>query len=98
MIAVCTDIDEVAARMCYVQLALLGIPAIVNIGNSLTLDVRQTLHTPDIDVKFISFQILSNSLIHCIFKGIYSPFLRIGLTLASSQAQSAKDNPCAFLR
>ena len=44
MIAVCTDIDEVAARMCYVQLALLGIPAIVNIGNSLTLDVRQTLY------------------------------------------------------
>lgn len=46
MIAVCTDIDEVAARMCYVQLALLGIPAIVNIGNSLTLDVRQKLYTP----------------------------------------------------
>ncbi|HCT9039576.1 hypothetical protein OKT76_17590 [Providencia rettgeri] len=44
MIVVCTDIDEVAARMCYVQLALLGIPAIVNIGNSLTLDVRQTLY------------------------------------------------------
>ncbi len=31
--------------MCYVQLALLGIPAIVNIGNSLTLDVLQTLYT-----------------------------------------------------
>ncbi|MFP4817604.1 hypothetical protein [Providencia hangzhouensis] len=39
MIAVCTDIDEVAAQMRYSQSALLGIPAIVNIGNSLTLDV-----------------------------------------------------------
>ena len=56
MIAVCTDIDEVAARMCYVQLALLGIPAIVNIGNSLTLEVRQTLYTPMLMLNSFRFK------------------------------------------
>ena len=56
IIAVCTDIDEVAARMCYVQLALLGIPAIVNIGNSLTLDVRQTLYTPMLMLNSFRFK------------------------------------------
>lgn len=56
MIAVCTDIDEVAARMCYVQLALLGIPAIVNIGNSLTLDIRQTLYTPMLMLNSFRFK------------------------------------------
>ncbi|HEF8783819.1 TPA: hypothetical protein QH450_000699 [Providencia alcalifaciens] len=55
MIAVCTDIDEVAARMCYLQLALLGVPAIVNIGNSLTL-VRQTLHTPMLMLNPLRFK------------------------------------------
>lgn len=55
MIAVCTDIDEVAARVRYVQLTLLGIPAIVNIGNSLTLDVCQTLHTPMLMLNSFSF-------------------------------------------
>lgn len=56
MIAVCTDIDEVAARMCYLQLALLGVPAIVNIGNSLTLEVRQTLHTPMLMLNPLRFK------------------------------------------
>ncbi|WP_265495156.1 N-6 DNA methylase [Providencia heimbachae] len=56
MIAVCTDIDEVAARMCYVQLALLGLPAIVNIGNSLTMEVRQTLYTPMLMLNAFRFK------------------------------------------
>lgn len=42
----CTDIDPVAAQMCYLQLSLLGIPAEVNIGNSLSLDIRRTYRTP----------------------------------------------------
>lgn len=46
MLAVCTDIESDAANMCYVQLSLLGIPAIVNIGNSLTLKVNKTMYTP----------------------------------------------------
>lgn len=35
IIVVCSGIDEVAARMCYLHLASLRFPAIVNIGNSL---------------------------------------------------------------
>ncbi|WP_340621905.1 N-6 DNA methylase [Xenorhabdus siamensis] len=46
MLAVCTDIDITAARMCYVQLSLLGIPAIVNVGNSLILTVSRVMKTP----------------------------------------------------
>ncbi len=40
------DIDPLAADMTFVQLSLLGIPAIVNTGNTLTLKVNLTRHTP----------------------------------------------------
>ncbi|MGP0897066.1 SAM-dependent DNA methyltransferase, partial [Serratia sp. CY83726] len=40
------DIDPVAARMCYIQLSLLGIPARVVIGNSLTLKYQREMYTP----------------------------------------------------
>lgn len=40
------DIDPLAADMTFVQLSLLGIPAIVNTGNTLTLQVSLTRHTP----------------------------------------------------
>lgn len=46
MLAICVDIDPVAARMCYIQLSYLGIPAIVSIGNSLSLKVSHVMHTP----------------------------------------------------
>ncbi|WP_240347012.1 ArdC-like ssDNA-binding domain-containing protein [Pectobacterium brasiliense] len=46
MAAVCVDIDPVAAMMAYVQLALCGIPAIVIVGNSLSMELRQTWRTP----------------------------------------------------
>jgi antirestriction protein ArdC len=46
MMAVCVDIDPVAAMMAYVQLALCGIPAMVIVGNSLSMDLRQTWRTP----------------------------------------------------
>jgi len=42
----CTDIDAVAARLCYLQLALLGIPGVVIIGNTLTLETRRAMYTP----------------------------------------------------
>jgi len=42
----CVDIDQVAARMCYIQLSLLGIPARVVIGNSLTLKYQREMYTP----------------------------------------------------
>lgn len=46
LFASCMDIDATAAHMCYLQLSLLGIPAEVMTGNTLTLDVRRTFRTP----------------------------------------------------
>ncbi|WP_409160612.1 ArdC-like ssDNA-binding domain-containing protein [Pectobacterium sp. B2J-2] len=46
MMAVCVDIDPLAAMMTYVQLALSGIPAMVLVGNSLSMEFRQTWRTP----------------------------------------------------
>jgi hypothetical protein len=40
------DIDRVSALMCYIQLSLWNVPAQVVVGNSLTLEVRETWHTP----------------------------------------------------
>ncbi|ECA1950208.1 DUF1738 domain-containing protein [Salmonella enterica subsp. enterica serovar Virchow] len=46
MVAYCVDTDPVAAMMCYIQLSLMGLPAIVAVGNSLTVDIRRELETP----------------------------------------------------
>lgn len=46
MVAYCVDIDPVAAMMCYIQLSLMGIPAIVAIGNSLTVKMTREMATP----------------------------------------------------
>lgn len=40
------DVDPVPAMMCYLQLALLHIPAEIVIGNSLTLQFTRILRTP----------------------------------------------------
>jgi hypothetical protein len=40
------DIDPRAAHMTYIQLSLLHVPAVVIIGNSLTLEHRETWYTP----------------------------------------------------
>lgn len=40
------DVDTTAAYMAYIQLSLLGIPAAVIVGNTLTLELRETLLTP----------------------------------------------------
>ena len=42
----CIDIDPVAARMAYLQLALLGIPAEVIVGNSLSMKFTKVMRTP----------------------------------------------------
>ncbi|SFU20805.1 hypothetical protein SAMN05192562_11359 [Kosakonia arachidis] len=46
LLVTATDIDPLAADMTFIQLSLLGIPAIVNTGNSLALTVNRTRHTP----------------------------------------------------
>lgn len=45
------DIDPVVARMCYVQMALLGMPGYVIIGNSLLYPPTGTMH-PECDYLF----------------------------------------------
>lgn len=40
------DVDPTAAHMCYLQLSLLHVPAIVVVGNSLTLEERSYWYTP----------------------------------------------------
>ncbi|ECD8921207.1 N-6 DNA methylase, partial [Salmonella enterica] len=46
MMVYCVDIDPVAAMMCYIQLSLMGIPAIVATGNSLTVAIKREMATP----------------------------------------------------
>ncbi|CHO18830.1 Antirestriction protein [Salmonella enterica subsp. enterica serovar Typhi] len=46
MVAYCVDIDPVASMMCYIQLSLMGIPAIVATGNSLTVEIKREMATP----------------------------------------------------
>jgi N-6 DNA Methylase len=40
------DVDQTAAYMAFIQLSLLGIPATVYVGNTLTGQMREVLHTP----------------------------------------------------
>lgn len=40
------DIDPTAARMCFIQLALLDIPAVVYVGDTLGMQVREAYLTP----------------------------------------------------
>ncbi|ETS29839.1 type I restriction-modification system methyltransferase subunit [Photorhabdus khanii NC19] len=46
MLVFCVDIDPVAAMMTYIQLSLLGVPAVVTVGNSLTNVMSQQMVTP----------------------------------------------------
>lgn len=40
------DIDPLCYKMCYIQLSLLDIPAVVILGNTLALEVKEFLYTP----------------------------------------------------
>lgn len=42
----CQDIDRVAAMMCFLQLSLWNIPAVVIVGNTLTCEVREVFYMP----------------------------------------------------
>lgn len=46
MFVSCIDIDPIAADMAYIQLSLLGIPAEVTTGNTLTLQFNRVRYTP----------------------------------------------------
>jgi hypothetical protein len=40
------DNDPTVAFMCFIQLAILGIPAVVYVGDTLSMEMREALHTP----------------------------------------------------
>lgn len=46
MHAVCVDVDTRAVHMCYLQLSLLGIPAVVIHGNTLSMQEHAHWYTP----------------------------------------------------
>ncbi|WP_375191845.1 N-6 DNA methylase [Marinobacter sp.] len=44
--ATCVDIDSTAAHMAFIQLSLLHVPAVVIIGNTLSMEMREAWYTP----------------------------------------------------
>lgn len=46
MWAQCQDIDRTAALMCFIQLSLWNIPAVVIVGDTLANEVRECFYTP----------------------------------------------------
>ena len=46
LIAVCTDINLICVKMAYVQLSLIGVPAVVIHGNSLSMEEWSRWYTP----------------------------------------------------
>lgn len=40
------DLDPVCAYMCFIQLSILGVAGVVQIGNTLTMEMRETFLTP----------------------------------------------------
>jgi type I restriction-modification system DNA methylase subunit len=42
----CHDIDRTAALTCYLQLSLWHVPAVVIVGNTLAMEVREAFYTP----------------------------------------------------
>lgn len=55
-LTIAQDIDYRCAYMCYVTLSLLGAPAIVCIGDTLTLEVWEELHTPFYVLNYLKFR------------------------------------------
>lgn len=57
LFASCSDIDKRCVNMAYVQLSLLGIPAIVKHGDSLTNEIWDTYETPAYILQHHNFTI-----------------------------------------
>ncbi len=72
LLAYCVDVDQTAAMMCYIQLALWGIPAVVTIGNTLTMQFSRTMLTPMYHVGGWAFKELSGSQLAVPATGIVS--------------------------
>ncbi len=55
MLAIATDIDSLCFSMCYVQLSLLGIPALVQHGDTLRQEMWREFVTPSLAEQFDTF-------------------------------------------
>lgn len=55
-----TDIDRRAALMCYIQLSLWAVPAEIIVGDSLSLEIRETWMTPMHHLKGWSARLAKN--------------------------------------
>lgn len=55
------DVDATAALMCYVQLSLLYVPAIVFIGNTLSMEMRSAWRTIAHDLGFWEWRLKSKA-------------------------------------
>lgn len=51
-----SDIDHRCAHMCYITLSLLGVPAIVQVANALTLETFDTFYTPFYVMNYWKFR------------------------------------------
>jgi hypothetical protein len=45
-LAVAQDLDPTAAHMATIQLSLIGLPAVIVVGNTISMEVRETFWTP----------------------------------------------------
>lgn len=50
------DIDRRCALCSYIQLSLFGIPAIVTVGDALTLEMHEEFHTPAYELQWYKFK------------------------------------------
>ncbi len=72
LLAHCVDVDQTAAMMCYIQLALWGIPAKVTIGNTLTMQFSRTMLTPMYQLGGWAFKELSGNQLSIPATGLVS--------------------------
>ena len=72
LLAYCVDVDQTAAMMCYIQLALWGIPAVVTVGNTLTMQFSRTMLTPMYHLGGWAFKELSGTQLAVPATGIVS--------------------------
>lgn len=57
----CQDIDRTAALMCYLQLSLWYVPAVVIVGNTLEREVREAFYTPAHYLGFWEYRLRNRS-------------------------------------
>lgn len=98
MWAECIDIDRLAALMCYVQLSLWNIPAVVIVGNGLTSEVREAFHTPahylgEWDEKFRMARMIDA--MRGILQSVNEVRQEVTETVAEALVESTDDTPSA---